>query len=329
MSLDCFKPGSSRAQSAPHSGGLRLFRACFWVLIAAVISTFLDFDWSQDIAAYYENLSKRDLFGEEIAVDHKAYWYRFFVYPVQDHFGGIEVTLTIVKVVNISLFLIALRGWPQSHLEWAGVALVVLITPALFENFVEFLRQGTAIGVFLLGLSYKPRIARWPLFVLSVMLHGGVLLLLVAVLAGVGLSKIPFERIKTNLPFPVAPIAVMAVVLVAALGSPLWSEIIGVVPGMFGFLSGSRGNPLGMLYLAAYATYLGFLVFVYRSSSHAPPFVGLLILCACYVVLTDFGRALSLILPLHLVAALTLTRPTLRVMDLVALFFGGSIYLIA
>lgn len=305
------------------------WQIALWVLCAITLSNAIDFDWSQDISAYYQNILNYDIYGELIRVDYKSPWYTYLVFPLTGLFGKVEITLSIIKSINVMLFVLAVRKKIQSQTEYAIVIAIILLIPAISENIFEYLRQGTAIGIFLFAISLDRQWARWILITLALFFHFGTGLLLAGSLGGHIITKIFSRRIDGQANGHLALFYLFGITFFILIAGIIFSDLMRNLPGSELFLGGHRTNILAMLYLWGYACYLGFRFIAHRSTAHAVAYAGMLIICVLYTNILDFGRAMSLIVPLHLLAALTLKRRFSRFVDLIVVALGGSMFLLA
>lgn len=303
----------------------------FWTVVAVLVTTTFNFDFTQDIGAYYDNIERRDFYGEYRADWTKAFWYTFIVFPLHDFIKNIDTTFYVIKGIIGGLFFLSLRIYLRSPLDAILAIAILSVTPALHENLVEYLRQGMAIGTFLLALSFSRRAVRWPLIVLAVLQHPGIVFLLLCVLGGWILARYLFDRPRKRRGPVVNPLLVCVIATAAALFGLVGGGIIRALPvaSILGFMGGDRANLLGAMYLAAYASFVGYQAVVHRSAPHVSVFLGVLVFCLTYATILDFGRAISLVVPLHLLAAMTLRPGPTRLIDLLGVVITGSLFLLA
>lgn len=302
----------------------------FWCVVIVIVSFNIQFDLTQDIGAYYRNIYDYSVSNEFTNDVVKQFWYRFFLYPLYSLTYDIDLTLAIVKSIIMLLFFISQKKFIWSNLDASLLIFVVVVTPALAENMEEYLRQGMAIGIFLLALSTPQSAVRLALVGISTFLHYMTAFLLISTIGGVYLGKFIANRENQNA-FVVSPALVVMVAIGAGVFGFLGSKFIFVLlfTDIPNFLGGDRSNVFAFLYLASYTSYVGIQAAYYRSIPHASVFVGLIIVSASYSAILDFGRAISLIAPLHLHAALTLYLFKDRVRDLLVMAVAGSVFLLA
>jgi len=296
-----------------------------------LLTTTINFDFNQDIGAYYDNIERRDFYGAFRADWTKEFWYTFIVFPIHDLLKNVDLTFTVLKSIIGGLFFLSLRKFLRSPLDALLAIALITLTPALHENLVEYLRQGMAIGTFLLALSFTRRVVRWPLIALAVLQHPGVVFLLLCVLGGWILGRYLFNRSPNRRALIINPLLVFVIAAAAAGFGLVGGGVIRALPvaSILGFLGGDRANILGALYLAAYASLVGYQAVVHRSAPHLTVFLGMLVLCTTYSTILDFGRAISLIVPLHLLAAMSLRPGPARLVDLLGVVVAGSLFLLA
>lgn len=309
-------------QDVSKASRFYFFWVLVWLVIANGVASLIDFDWTQDIAAYSETLESQT---DDVLDTIKGGWYQYLVFPLREHLGDTERTLAALKAIILSLMFFSQRKSFRGHTGCLLFLAVLLLTPALAKNMTEYLRQGTAFGLLMLGLSFTWWIAI-PLTVLALFTHPATILPIGAVGAAWIVSKIRDRKLAR-------PTVVLPVFLAGA----------AIVCGMFGgglirslafeeaqeYLSGSRSNFLALLYLAFFAAYTGIQYTAFRSRSHLPVFIMFLVITASYSVILNFGRTLSIVLPLHLAAAMTLPTTRARNIDLLAVFIAGTAFIFA
>jgi hypothetical protein len=312
-----------RAAPSTSPQPLQWFWIVAWLAIGIAITTLVEFDWTQDIAAYADNL--------EVQADYdpgslKAAWYLFLVYPLLDLLDNADYTLAALKAIIFSLFFVSQRKAFKTNLDCFLFISVLLLTPALAKNMTEYLRQGTALGIFLLAMSFPRRLVSIPLTVVAAVTHFVVALPVMAV-CGAWVAKF-FEPKKRSLLVFLPPLFLPGAALIFGLfGGGIISAL--APDQVQDYLSGSRSNILGLLYLAFFAFYTGVQFSIFRSKAHLPVFIMFLVITASYSVLLNFGRTMAIVMPLHLAAALTLPTARSRYIDLLFVFTAGTAFAFA
>jgi hypothetical protein len=310
-------------QETSQLGQIRPIWIVVWLVLINVIAGQVDFDWRQDIVVYQETLDSQ---SDSVLDSSKGDWYRYLVYPLRERLGNTDSTLAALRGIILSLMFISQRRSLRSHIDCLLFLTALCVTPALVENMTQYLRQGTALGLLMLGLSFSAWWLAIPLIVLSLLTHPVTLLPVGAVCVSWLASR---GRTSRQWPLQLS-------VLLGLVG-------LSIVCGMYGggllrslefeqaraYLSGSRSNHLGLLYLGTFAAWTGIQYGVFRSRPHLPVFVMFLVITASYSVLLNYGRTLSIVLPLHLAAGLALPTTRARCVDLAAICCAGSVYTMA
>lgn len=294
-----------------------------WLAFGVAITTQINFDWTQDIAAYAENLEAQPDYETD---SPKGAWYQYLVFPVMAQLGGnAEATLAAMKALIFALMFLSLRKTFRTGMDCALVLAVLLLTPALAHNMTEYLRQGTGLALLMLALSFPRRIVSIPLTAVAIFTHMAAAL---PALAYVCAWAVPAGKKRKHLAAYVMPVALTGAALIFGLaGGDL---IRALAPEeVQDYLSGSRSNVLGLLYLALLAGYAGVRYSVLDSRAHLPVFIMFLAATASYSVLLNFGRTISVALPFHLMAAMTLPTARARYIDLAAVFVAGAAFAFA
>jgi hypothetical protein len=292
----------------------------FWLTVAALLVSIPQIDWSQDLGAYEDNIARRFLRNEQTNDDAKSIWYSLIVGNIFYISGDAQITIQIMKSVVIGIIFFSYHKLLKDNLDAVIVIAMIGFAPVVSDNVHEYLRQGMAIGVFLLAISYPQPLVRWPLFLLAYSMHQAVLFVGVSVLLGYAFHRLGFDkagRAKSSAIMSVVG-AVIVSALLALAGGAL--PILSFLNNLLGFLSGNRNNTLGAIYLIAYASYLGYRTLLHGTKMHSATLISMVIICSFYTTILDFGRSVSITMPLHIAAALSLERPRDRYLDLLAVF---------
>lgn len=293
------------------------------VVLAGFAAVAKDFNYTQDIAAYVENLKKYSQLNEITQNEYKSLWYRVIVLPLFSRVQDAKATLEILKAASLALFIVAMRRSLVTYLDAAIVVACLLFAPVLSDNFNEYLRQGMAVGVCLCAMSARNRLVALVLAALALAMHVSVAIYLVAAFLGHGLQRLLFRRGKEWHQY-VAIACLVAVIAAPALGILLAPSISKFAPAaMSPFLQGKRHNILGIVYLGGYSAYILAMALRSRSGPHCAAFIAVLAVGLSYSVILDFGRAIALIMPLHLRASVTLEKFHQRAMDIAVLAIFG------
>ena len=296
-----------------------------WLGLAALVVAIPEIEWSQDLRSYEDNIIRLYINYEISEQDSKSIWYSYYLNNIFYITSSVETTIYLVKANIITLLLFSYRNVIQNNVD-ALITIVMLgVAPVVSENIHEYLRQGLAIGVFLMAMSYSRLPIRWSFIIVAYAVHQAILFVGLAVLVGYAFHRIGFNdegRAKGSAIIAVQfALALSAMLALGGSGLPFMS----VVSGFFGFLSGSRDNTLGALFLFAYSAYLAYLALSHGSKMHCAAFAGMLIICSFYTLILDFGRSVSMVMPLHIAAALSMGEPRTRYLDLLAILAAGLV----
>jgi len=289
-----------------------------FLAIANCVVSVIDFDRTQDIAAYAENIDNR---SDQLLITEKGGWYRYLVFPLAQITGDTEVSLVIVRALTLTLMLSSQRHYFRNRFSCALFLVVLLVSPPLLDNLNEYLRQGTALGVLMLGVSLSPGLLV-PAAVVAILIHPAAVVPVAAiglafVVDSVGISKIWYS----NHFFPLCFAAIAFTCGIYGVNLVSWLDI----ETANRFMSGSRENLFGLLFLAVLSAYTGLQYTANRSNAHLPVFIMFVIITSSYAVISDFGRTMALVFPFHLAAAMTLPAASNRYADFAVVLTAGVV----
>jgi hypothetical protein len=319
------------------------------VLVTAVIVVLLI--WAeavslrQDIGAYRTNL-----YAGVVGDSFKSAWYNYFLFPLRGIVTSVDLALRIVQVLIAILMTFSLRKGIQSWRDIFFASILIAIVPSMSDNHGEYLRQGSALALFMLAISIQSWPARLVIMSLSVIAHGVALYWIFCAFTPIVLfsvyrrfvrrehlhSRRAFSRrhwIRETAPAWSLSAAIIVSIVMASftvVGYFSLFNLAAFIPADYKVgLSGARTNLLGAAYLFTYGVYVGVVSLKRRSAPHWAVFVGAIVMAAAYGNLTDYGRAISLIVPLHVMATFTIDSRAWRALDFLAVAILGSLWLLA
>lgn len=289
-----------------------------WAAVASLAANLVEIDWSQDLGAYSQNF--QDIFRGVQNVDRglKSLWYDYYIRPISFATNEEAIIIAIIKSNILLLFLVGYSKKIRSHKDAFIFTMLLCYCPIISENINEYLRQGVAIGLFLVAIRLSSNYLRVPLAILSISMHQSIIFIGLFYFIGFIFERFFSDRSGMRSSFvPYLISAGLAAALIFSFVGAPFDITLG-----FGssFLEGRRSNILGALSLFIYATYLAYKTLLHGSASgYAKPLVGALVICALYSSIGDIGRALSLVMPFHLLVALGQYDQSKRDLDLLAI----------
>jgi hypothetical protein len=287
-----------------------------WLLAGIVVIGLLQADYTQDIGSYRTNIAKMFIENEQYTGTIKAIWYEVFVSRVYKIVNNADVVIGFIKSLNFGLIYLSYRRYIKGALDATFVLVLLIFAPVISENIHEYLRQGMALGVFLLAMTSTNRLVGLALALLAVLIHQSAVFLILCIPLAYLLSRMCFfesgEPKRGGIIIIIGAVTVSALVCLLGISSAFPTYLTSAI----GFLGGSRQNTLGIFYLVGYAGYLGYRALAHGARLHFTAFVGLIIISALYPVILDFGRSLSIVMPLHIAAAMSLTHARDKYLDL-------------
>ena len=268
-----------------------------YFLIAFVFSALvwrLEFSPHEDISRYSDNLVELSAYTnipEDRSLGGKGLFYMGLVSFLPLFGGSVDLLLQSLRG-SISLLLFLAIAKPRfTSLRTALLATALFIIPLLNIQFLEYLRQGLALGLLLICRSVRSRVLQVCGAGLAVAMHPAVASLIVCWASAPYMLWLE-KHFKILVPF--------SLFLTAIIGLTLITNVMPDLSFVSDALSGSRSNPLGAIALIAYALVLLIQHIHYRDRDSAAIFLLGLIVVMIYPVILDYGRFMSLLAVGHI-----------------------------
>lgn len=268
-----------------------------YFLIACVFSALvwrLEFSPHEDISRYSENLvelSANTNIPEDRSLGGKGLFYVVLLSFVPLFGGSMDLLLQSLRGSIYLLFFVAIARPRFTFLRTALLATALLIIPLLNLQFLEYLRQGLALGLLLICRSVSSRVLQVGGAGLAVAIHPAVVVFIVCWVSAPYMLWLE-KHFKTLVP--------LSLLLTGIIGLTLIMNVMPDLSFVSDALSGSRSNPLGAIALIGYALVLLVQHIQYRDRDSATIFLLGLTIVMIYPVILDYGRFMSLIAVGHI-----------------------------
>ena len=287
----------------------KYFHVFFLIIFIIVKPLLLD----EDIESYYLNLL--DL-NQQVSLN-KFFWYTFIFLPLRLVFND-PVFLIKVFQCLLSLFFLFLihRNSNISNLYLrVFLIFIFLFIPFMHDFYSQYLRESTAFLFFILSISLRNKIPIFLILIISVLCHYIAIFWIVAYY----FSLFLINRYKSSIILSV--IYSIFFIVALSLCSLNYLDIISVksfFPETISYyLTGSRANFFGIIYLVAYIVYLLLNFFSYKLVFHSAALLLLFVNLSMYMEILDYGRSFHAPAILHLFASLRLYSEKGYVSDMI------------
>jgi len=280
----------------------------------------------EDWESYYLNLEADVLLIDTV----KQYWYRYFLFPLRIWLGSSDSALMAVKLITVSTFFVVYQRSAKTLSDFLVLFVVLIFVPSMSDNYMELLRQGTALSIALVATTLSGNLLRYAVYLIAVLFHAVSTFPIALIIFSGAIFKAngptgKCERVKflaTCLLIALILSLVSCTLLISGFSSDFLDLDIM-------FFQGDRSNLYAVIFLVLYATYLIFQSLASRQVLHCVSFFMVGAVLAFYPVTTDFGRMITLISPFHFAAAFLIDRNFQRKIDaLAAVAFGSALALI-
>ncbi|MEK9750162.1 MAG: hypothetical protein VW236_01245 [Flavobacteriaceae bacterium] len=280
-------------------------------LILVVYLSSLPIDLSQDLGSYVMNLENNALIFDVT----KSFWYTVILFPIHLITTNAENTILVMKMGILLSFYYAYSR-KQNIGEKILIGGLLILLPTISENYEEFLRQGTALVFAIIGFYSRNKYMRIGFFILALAFHPIVILpILFYHLPIFLLKKDKVDEgifIRLRLSFWIQLMFLYASIIICLLIIVFREELIIEIE----YFEGKRENIFAATYLITYSIYLNVVSNKQRKILHISSNLMILAILACYPLITDFGRMISIVTPIHLMAAVSLSNRKFKILDL-------------
>jgi hypothetical protein len=305
-----------------------------WVMLLVAfalcaVGLALPVDLDQDINEYIDNANSAVESGSLGNATLKLTWYAGIFIPLVKLTGGdAAAAVNVLKAMLFSALVLASARYSRDFRVLVCFVVMFVVVPAFSENYLEYLRQATAMVFMLQAVTVKRRVYALFLGAVSVVLHWALILIAAALFFSWLWNYLSVRRDNRDPPsiFPVflGGLTASIIFLIVVIAVPS-----GEVSTAFLFGDSVRSSIGGFSYCMLFFAVTGVVRFMERKRSVSSDYLLTLsgLLVVGYPFFIDFGRMFSLILPFYAQSAFCGCRPNVfGALRILACVVFGSAY---
>jgi len=241
--------------------------------------------------------------------------------------GSSELALLLVKLLIVAICFYVYQKKIKNKRGLFIILLFLIFVPAFTENYQEFLRQGTSIAILLFSFTTKNKYLRYLSLALSALFHFVAFVPIIFFYFSrvfFGINKFNNDLCKrSSWTFPSLSIVLILSVFVSfyflAIGNQTLSE------NKISFFQGNRTSIFAIIYLFVYGSYLLIIINKSKIILHIVSFLIVSSILFVYTFLTDFGRMISLVIPIHFASTVLIDEKLKFNIDALATIVFGTV----
>lgn len=303
------------------------FTSIFFLITVLFFAYSKEIDPDQDWASYLMNLENKNFLLSITKSFSIFFWYYFLLYPIQILLGSSELALLLVKLLIVAICFYVYQKKIKNKRGLFIILLFLIFVPAFTENYQEFLRQGTSIAILLFSFTTKNKYLRYLSLALSALFHFVAFVPIIFFYFSrvfFGINKFNNDLCKrSSWTFPSLSIVLILSVFVSfyflAIGNQTLSE------NKISFFQGNRTSIFAIIYLFVYGSYLLIIINKSKIILHIVSFLIVSSILFVYTFLTDFGRMISLVIPIHFASTVLIDEKLKFNIDALATIVFGTV----